>query len=304
MKIYDLIILGAGPAGITAAVYASRKKLDFLIITQDVGGQAIWSGDIENYTGYQFISGPELVMKFQEHLKAFSIPVNMSEDVRALIKEDDIIKVITDKAEYLSRTVIIATGKRPKALNVPGEVEFRNKGLTYCATCDGPLFKSKDVAVIGGGNSGLDAALQMMKISPKVYIITNSEELTGDPVMVEKIKQANNVEIWYNSSVIKISGEKFVEALELKKQGQIHTIPVKGIFVEVGLIPNTGFAGITERNEKEEVIVDCANKTDIAGIFAAGDVTNVPEKQIIVACGEGAKAALSAGKYLSTHVFT
>ena len=198
MKLYDLIILGAGPAGITAAVYAARKKMDFLILSLDVGGQTAWSGDIENYTGYQFITGPELTLKFEEHIKAFSAPLNMPEAARDIKKENDLIKVITDKNEYVSKAVIIATGKRPKMLDVPGEKEFKNKGVTYCATCDGPLFKDKNVAIIGGGNSALDAALQLMKICPKVYIINIATNLTGDAVMIENVKKSGNVEILNN----------------------------------------------------------------------------------------------------------
>ncbi|MGD9015321.1 MAG: NAD(P)-binding domain-containing protein, partial [Candidatus Omnitrophota bacterium] len=158
---FDLIIIGAGPAGITASVYAARKRLDFLVISKDIGGQAALSGDIENYTGYQFITGPELAGKFKEHMQAFGIKLNSPEESRDVKRENNLIKLVTDKGEYLSRTLIIATGSRPRLLNVPGEREFKNKGVTYCATCDGPLFKDKSVAIIGGGNSALDAALQM-----------------------------------------------------------------------------------------------------------------------------------------------
>src|SRR3990167_2362556 len=157
---YDLIIIGAGPAGITASVYSARKKLDFLVITEDIGGQAAWSGDIENYTGYQFITGPELAVKFEEHMRKYDIELKENEGAIGLKKEGDIITVTTDKGKYEARSAIIASGKRTRELNVPGEKEFKNLGLTYCATCDAPLFSGRDVAVIGGGNSALDAALQ------------------------------------------------------------------------------------------------------------------------------------------------
>ena len=303
MKIYDLIILGAGPAGITAAVYAARKKMDFLVLSQDVGGQTAWSGDIENYTGYQFITGPELTLKFEEHMKAFSAPLNMPEAARDIQKEKDLIKVVTDKNEYVSKAVIIATGKRPRMLNVPGEKEFKNKGVTYCATCDGPLFKGKKVAVIGGGNSALDATLQLMKISPKVYMINIAKSLTGDPVMIESVKNSANVEIFNSSKVKEIAGDKFVKSITIEKEGKILNFDVEGIFIEIGLIPNSEFDKVTKHNEYGEVIVDCHNSTNIEGVFAAGDVTTVPEKQIVIACGEGSKAALSVFRYLSTHRF-
>ena len=300
-KIYDLLILGAGPAGITASVYAVRKQLDFLVISKDVGGQTAWSGDVENYTGYQFISGPELTLKFQQHMESFGTKVVMPEAVKDLKTEDKDIKVVTDKAEYISRTLIVATGKSPRALGVDGEKEFKNKGLTYCATCDGPLFKGKPVAIIGGGNSGLDAALQMIKISPKIHIVNTASQLTGDPVMIEKVKKSAVTEIHNQTRVTKIYGEKFVKGIEINQQGKTYNLEVEGVFVEIGLEPNADFASILAKNQKGEIEVDCSNQTNVEGIFAAGDVTNVPEKQIIIACGEGSKACLSAFKYLSRN---
>jgi alkyl hydroperoxide reductase subunit F len=303
MKVYDLVILGAGPAGITAAVYAARKQLDFLVISQDIGGQAAWSGDVQNYTGYQFISGPELALKFEEHMKAFGISVNTPETAQDITKEGSFITTITDKARYSSKALIVATGKRSRELGVEGEKEYKNKGLTYCATCDGPLFKGKKVAVIGGGNSGLDAALQLAKISPKVYIIDVSPALSGDAVMIDKLKQQSHVEIWNNTKVKKIYGQTFLKAIEVEKDNISQRFDVEGVFVEIGLMPNSECAAILTKNKWQEIEVDCYNRTNIEGIFAAGDVTNVPEKQIIIACGEGSKALLSAFKYLSTHNF-
>ena len=302
-KVYDLIILGAGPAGITASVYAARKKMDCFIITEDIGGQTAWSGDIENYTGYQFITGPELTLKFQEHLESFGIEVKMPERVLEIKGEGNLIKTISEGGEYLSKTLIVATGKQSRLLGVEGEKEFKNKGLTYCATCDGPLFKGKNVAVIGGGNSGLEAAMQQMKISPKVYIVEVGVDLTGDPIMVEKVKKASNVEFWSNSKVKKIYGDVFVKGIEVEREGKLINLEVEGVFVEIGLFPNSEFAGILEKNHWQEIVIDCYNKTNVAGVFAAGDVTNVPEKQIIIACGEGSKAALAAFRYLSRHKF-
>jgi len=302
-KTYDLLILGAGPAGITAAIYAARKKLSFIVITNDIGGQAAWSGDIENYVGYQFITGPELIAKFEEHMNSYGIEVKKPENIKKINKEGNLVRTTTDKAEYLSKTLIVATGKRPRLLNVPGESEFKNKGVTYCATCDGPIFKDKNVAIIGGGNSGLDAALQMITVSPKVYMIDAAPQLIGDPIMIEKVKAAKNIEILNNARVKRIYGEAFVKGLEIERDGKNSTIAIEGVFVEIGLMPNTDFAETIKKNDQKEIVVDCQNNTDVDGIFAAGDVTNVHEKQIIVACGEGAKASLSAFKYLATHNF-
>ena len=189
-SIYELIIIGAGPAGITASVYAARKRLNFLVITKDIGGQAALSGDVENYTGYQFISGPELVSKFEEHIKTYGVILKENESVIDITKEKDVITIKTDKAEYRSKSLIISSGKRSRELNIPGERNFRNKGLTYCATCDGPLFSEKDVAVIGGGNSALDACMQLVKIAKKVYLINITEKLGGDPILKSKIEKA------------------------------------------------------------------------------------------------------------------
>ncbi len=297
--IYDLIIIGAGPAGITAAVYAARKKMNFLVITNDIGGQTAWSGDIENYTGYQFITGPDLVNKFKEHMRKYNIAVREGEPVAGISRAGDILRVKTAKGEYESKALIIASGKVSKPLGVPGEKEFKNKGLTYCATCDGPLFAGKDVAVIGGGNSALDASLQLIKITGHVYIINIAPGLSGDAVMREKVEMGGNVTIFNSAKVTAVLGDKFVSGIKINREGKEETIAVEGIFVEIGLLPNSSFAGEVDRNERGEIKVNCANATNIPGIFAAGDVTDVPEKQIVIAAGEGSKAALAAFKYLN-----
>ncbi len=301
-EVKDLIIIGAGPAGITAAVYAARKRLDFSVITFDIGGQAAWSGNIENYTGYQFITGPDLVAKFREHLDKYSFELKENVEVTGIEKAEKAFIIRTSSIGDISaRTVIVASGKRPKLLNASGEKEFKNKGVTYCATCDGPLFARKDVAIIGGGNSALDAALQMMKIASKVYIINNLEKLSGDAVMQEKVRSSPLVEVLNLSRVTAIAGDKFVSEIKIETEGKTSTIPVQGVFVEVGLVPNSGMIDFIKKNVFGEIVVNCAAETSYPGIFAAGDVTDVPGKQIIIAAGDGAKAAMSASRYLSTH---
>jgi len=300
---YDLIIIGAGPAGITASVYAGRKKMQLLVISRDIGGQAAWSSDIENYTGYQFITGTELVAKFEEHMRKYDIPMKENETVTEVKKANNIISVKTDKGTYGAKSVIIASGKRSKELGVPGDKEFKNRGLTYCATCDGPLFSDKAVAVIGGGNSALDAALQLIKIAKKVYVINITDSLTGDAVMREKVEESKIVTILNNTGVTAILGDKFVNGIKIKREGKEETLSVEGVFVEIGLIPNSEFAKDIEKNQIGEIKINCRNETNIPGIFAAGDVTDVPEKQIIIAAGEGSKAALSAFRYLAQHKF-
>jgi alkyl hydroperoxide reductase subunit F len=298
---YDLIIIGAGPAGMTAGVYAARKQIDTLIITQDIGGQALWSSGIENYLGYIYITGVELVQKFEEHLHTFDIKLDYAK-VTALSRANDTFEVDTeDGRRFAGRTVIIGTGKSPRLLNVPGEKEFTGKGVAYCSTCDGPLFAGMDVAVVGGGNSGLDAVAQMMKICPKVYLIEVEDELRADEVMREQARAAENVEILTGSAVKEIRGDAFVHSIIVENvhSGETRTLDVKGVFVEVGLAPNTGFVKDTIRlNEWGEIPVDCGARTGVPGLYAAGDATDVPQKQIICAAGDGAKAALGAYSYL------
>lgn len=298
-NVYDLIIIGAGPAGITAAIYAARKGMNFLVLSVDIGGQTAWSGDIENYTGYQFVTGPELTAKFEEHMNKYSLMVKENEEVKSVEKEGRTVHVKTIKELYEARTVIIASGKRSRELGVPGEKEFKNRGLTYCATCDGPLFANKKVAIIGGGNSALDAALQMINIAAHVYIVNISPRLTADNIVRQKVKENEKTTIFNNSKVEEILGEKLVKGIKVKTPSGEEILTVEGVFVEIGLIPNSDFVKNLDKNEKGEIKVDISNRTSMPGVFAAGDVTDVPEKQIIVAAGEGAKAALSAFKYLS-----
>jgi alkyl hydroperoxide reductase subunit F len=295
--VHDLIIIGAGPAGITASVYAARKRLNFLVITKDIGGQTAWSGDIENYTGYQFITGPELTGKFQEHMKTYGVGLK-EEAVVEVVKVNDLVRIKTDNSSYESKAVIIASGKRSRELGVTGEKEFKNQGLSYCATCDGPIFQGKHVAVIGGGNSALDAAIQLLRIASKIYIINTAAELTGDPLMEEQLKDRGSVVIMNNSQVTAIVGDKFVNGVKIRRNNKEEVLAVEGVFVEIGLMPNSGIAKDVEKNQKGEVKVTPFNETNIPGIFAAGDVTDVPEKQIIIAAGEGAKACLSAFRYI------
>ena len=298
----DLIIIGAGPAGITAAIYAARKKLDFVIISRDVGGQTAWAGEVENYTGQQIVPGVELAMKFREHLEKYQFEILEGTGVKKIEQVDGGFRVLPEKGpEMLSKTLVIASGKRPRLLNVPGEAKYKNKGVNFCATCDGPLFAGKNVAVIGGGNSALDAALSLVKIVPKLYILNVGNKLSGDPVMQDKLQKAANVEIINQAKTKEIFGEQFVKGLKYEQNGQIRELAVEGIFVEVGLVPNSSFIDFVKKNQLGEIEVNCATDTSIPGLYAAGDVTDVPEKQIIIAAGEGAKASLAAFKYLSTH---
>jgi alkyl hydroperoxide reductase subunit F len=294
MNVYDLVIVGAGPAGITAGVYAARKRMHFLMITVDIGGQTALSSDIENYLGYQFITGQELVEKFKEHLQKFDAEVRENEKVTSVEKSGAIVNIKTDKGDYTTKTVVIASGRRPRKLGVQGEDAFRNRGITYCATCDAPLFTGMDVAVIGGGNAGLDATLQLIKIAKKIYLIEAQPVLTADRVMIEKAKESGRVAFYPDTRVKRIHGEQLVQGIEIERGAQREDLSVNGIFVEIGSTPVSDFVKGVQKDKRGEIIVNCRCETNVAGIFAAGDVTNVLAKQIIVACGEGAKAALAA----------
>lgn len=296
---FDLIIIGAGPAGITAGVYAARKNMRLLVVTKDIGGQAALSGDVENYTGYQFITGPQLASKFEEHIRNYDIQLKENEEALEVSKKDDIISVRTGRAVYEAKTAIVASGKRSKELGVPGEKEFKNKGLTYCATCDGPLFRGKDVAVIGGGNSALDAVLQLVNIANRVYVVNIAPELGGDAIMRQKALASEKVTVLNGFEVTAISGDKLVSGISLAAGGSQRQLRVSGVFVEIGLVPNSDFAAGIDKNEIGEIKVNKRNETNVPGIFAAGDVTDVAEKQIIIAAGEGSKAALGAFGYIA-----
>lgn len=296
---YDLIIIGGGPAGITASLYAARKKMNFLVITKEVGGQTNWTLNVENYTGFRLITGIDLVKQFREHLKQYNIPAKEGEEVTLLETTGDLAKVVTNKGEYQSKAVIIASGKLPRRLGVDGENKLRNKGLAYCATCDAPMFADMDVAVIGGGNSAMDAALQLINIAKKVHIIDKAPAFTADSITVEKALSSPKVTAYHNTIVTKVIGDKFVSGLGISREGNEETLNVEGIFVEIGAVPATDFVKGVEKNEHNEIWVNCKTETNIPGFFAAGDCTSVPAKQIIVASGEGAKAAISAFEYIN-----
>jgi alkyl hydroperoxide reductase subunit F len=298
---WELIIIGAGPAGMTAAIYAGRKQLDTLVITKDVGGQALWSYKIENYPCFTFITGAQLVERFQEHLQNFGVRIEYTSVVR-LSREAETFAVDTeDSRRFFAHSVIISSGKSPRQLNVPGEMEFLGKGVAYCATCDAPLFAGKNVAVIGGGNSGLDAAAQLIKICPKVYIIEIQDDLQADKVIQDNVSRADSVEVLTSTEVKEIRGDNFVRSIVVRnvQSGKVDELQVEGVFIEIGLVPNSDFVrDLLPLNERGEIPVDCSTCTGIPGLYAAGDVTDVPHKQIICAAGDGAKAALSAYSYL------
>lgn len=298
---YELMIIGGGPAGLAASVYAARKRLNTLLVSSDIGGQVNWTLGIENYLGYQFIEGSELIDKFHTQVSQFPIDQKIGYKVSRLEKTKGGFEATSETADrYQSKAVIFATGKRPRKLNVPGEAEFTGKGVTYCAICDGPVFSGQRVAVVGGGNSALEAALDMMKIAEHVDLVSLTP-LTGDAVLIDKLSDAKNLSIFTEHQTEKIEGEDLVQGMLIKdlKSGDSKRLEVTGVFIEIGLEPNSDpVSGLVKLNKWGEVPVSCSCETTMPGLYAAGDVTDVPEKQIVVATGEGAKAALQAHRYL------
>jgi len=301
--IYDLIIIGSGMAGLTSAVYAGRKKMKTLILTKEVGEPFLAGYTIENYPGVPKISGGELI----ERVKDQALKCG------AMIKEDFVVTDIEKKNQHFlvkteqdvgfeTRTIIVATGRIPKKLEALGAKELENRGVSFCTVCDGPMFTGKDVAVIGGGNAALISALDMVPHANKIYVLQHREKFAGDNVLVERLQKTEKVTLLLNAETKEIKGSKFVEGLiyDDLKTGERKELAVNGIFVSIGQIPNSDFTeGFLKLNEKKEIMIDCrTTETSVAGIFAAGDVTDLPFKQYAIAAGEGAKAALSVHVYL------
>lgn len=304
--VYDLIIIGAGPAGVSAAVYAARQRLKLLIISKDIGGQVAKKAvDIENYPGFDKISGPDLVDLYKKQLKANELEINQDE-VKAIEKTNDtfLIKTVSQKT-YESISVIVTSGAQSRKLNVPGEEEFEGKGVSYCSLCDGPVFRDKTVAVVGGGNNGFESALFLSNYVKKAYILEYSDKANADEENQELVSKEKGIEIITNAKVLKIEGKVFVNSITYEDltSKREKTLEVNGVFVEIGYIPSTSFVGdLVELNDKREVVFDpktMATKTP--GLFSAGDCNVSKYKQIVMASGEGAVAALSAYEYIKRY---
>lgn len=303
-KIYDVIIIGGGPAGFTAAVYCMRKGLSTGILVKKVGGQVAETAGIENYLGYRYINGIELVDKFKDQVQQFEIAFEEGPEVSG-IEDGEVKKVILrDGRSYFTRSIIIASGKQWRKLNVPGEREFTGRGVAYCSTCDAPFFEDRRVFIVGGGNSAIEAVIDLAKVAEHVTVVLRNDKFKGDSILIDNLKEFSNIDYMHFNDIIEIKGHDIVEGVTLKnsKTGEIIEKETDGVFVEIGLVPNTEFAeGVIEMNSQKEIIVDSSCRTNVKGIFAAGDVTSVPFKQIIIACGEGAKAALAVSEYLNRN---
>ena len=299
-EVYDVLIIGAGPAGLTAGVYCARKLLKTMIVSENIGGQASESWAIENYMGYRMITGDDLMMKFEEQVRSLDLHLEIDKVLILGRSGNEFIVNTATGAAYRARAVILAQGKQPRKLGVEGEERYLGRGLSVCATCDGPLFRDKVVAIVGGGNSALQTAIEMSGIAREVHLVVRST-IKADEAYVKAYEKKANIITHKNSIVSKLQGNSMLNGITLKDRtsGKETDLSVDGVFAETGWIPNTAFLeGFVDMNQEKEVIIDIDCHTSVPGIFAAGDITNVRTKQIITAAGEGAKAALSAYDYL------
>ena len=304
-KLYDVTVIGSGPAAVSAAIYAARKGLNVAMVGVKIGGQVLDTNEIENIIGTVSTTGAKFAETLEKHLKEHKIAFKEGHLVKE-IKEDgkDKLLMTDDGKSYKTKTVIVATGAKPRSLNIPGEAEYVGKGVHYCSTCDGPFYKGLNVAVIGGGNSGVEAALDLSGIAKSVTLIEFMPELKADKVLQEKLAEQSNIKTILNSATVKVNGNEFVESIVYKSRetDEEKTLNVEGMFVEIGLSPRSEVVkDLVETNKIGEIVINPENNsTSVAGIFAAGDVTSIRQKQIIIAMGEGAKAALGVFEYLIT----
>lgn len=303
---FDVLIVGGGPAGAAAAVYAARKGIRTGVASERFGGQVLDTMGIENFISIKETEGPKFAHALEEHVRNYDVDIMNLQRAKALIPnsgpDKNLIEVqLESGASLKSKSIVISTGARWRNINVPGEHEFKNKGVAYCPHCDGPLFKGKRVAVIGGGNSGVEAAIDLAGIVGHVTLIEYDTALRADAVLQRKLNSLQNVTVITNAQTTEITGGQKVNGLVYKDRagGELKTVELEGVFIQIGLVPNTDWLkGIVELSKHGEIIVDAKGQTSVPGVFAAGDVTTVPFKQIIIAAGEGAKAALSAFDYL------
>ncbi|MGM0396349.1 MAG: FAD-dependent oxidoreductase [Bacillota bacterium] len=303
--IYDVLVIGGGPAGLNAALYAKRKGLKVGVIAREVGGQVMDTSSVENYLGFTSLSGEELMRHFIDHVNELNVPILEYEELESIsIKDDSIIREVHLKNgdTYRTYSVVIATGSKPRKLGIPGENEYAGKGVCYCAICDGPLFAGEEVIVAGGGNSAVEAALDLAKIVKKVTIIHRSQ-FRADQILIDQLLKLDNVDVKLQTQILEVQGDKFMTGVKVlnKESGEESFVESAGLFVEIGYLPNSEiFSDLLELNNRNEIIVDTYGKTSVEGIYAAGDVTDIPYKQIIMSAGDGAKCALAVNDYLNT----
>lgn len=301
MDMVDVLVIGAGPAGLNAALYAARKELSVKVVTTDMGGQMLLTNEIENYLGFPSISGFELADKMEAHVKQYPVEFVYA-GVKSLVKEADgtFTAHLDDGSELRGKTCIVTAGKHSRTLDIPGEKEYTGRGVSYCATCDAPFYRKKTVAVVGGGDSAVQAAIELAKLCPTVYLLVRSR-IRAQEILVKRMKELDHVKVYVGYTPEVVKGEKKVNALIIKNKadGSMEELTVDGVFVEAGGIPNNSFLPSDVKvNSLGEIMTNKDGETNVEGLFAAGDVTDCRNKQVIIAAGEGAAAALAAHEYL------
>lgn len=301
MDMVDVLVIGAGPAGLNAALYAARKELSVKVVTTDMGGQMLLTNEIENYLGFPSISGFELADKMEAHVKQYPVEFIYA-GVKSLVKEADgtFTAHLDDGNELRGKTCIVTAGKHSRTLDIPGEKEYTGRGVSYCATCDGPFYRKKTVAIVGGGDSAVQAAIELAKLCPTVYLLVRSR-IRAQEILVKRMKELDHVKVYMGYTPEVVKGEKKVNALIIKNKadGSMEELTVDGVFVEAGGIPNNSFLPSEVKvNSLGEIMTNKDGETNVEGLFAAGDVTDCRNKQVIIAAGEGAAAALAAHEYL------
>ena len=300
-ELYDVLVVGGGPAGASAAIYAARKGIRTGLVAQKFGGQVLETLGIENVIGTPYTEGPKLMAQVEAHVKEYPVDLMKGQNVKSIDKKDVVEVTLENGAVLQSKTIVLATGARWRSIHAPGEQEFKNKGVAYCPHCDGPLFKGKNVAVIGGGNSGIEAAIDLAGIVNHVTVIEFQSTLKADQVLQERLHSLPNVTVVTNAKTTAITGDDKVSGLSYVdvQTNEAHDIAVEGVFILIGLVPNTEFLGDSvEKTRMGEIIVDKHGATNIPGVFAAGDCTDSAYKQIIISMGSGATAALGAFDWL------
>lgn len=302
MPDHDLVIVGGGPAGCSAAVYAARSRINTLLVTEDFGGQLLLTDSVENYLGFPHQSGTGIAERYEEHVNDYEEYVTVArETVEAITQQDDGFSVETGGDEHTATAVIVATGTTAKRLDVPGEEAFRNKGVHYCSVCDGPLYGGETLAILGGGYSGTEGALFLSDIAETVYLLNYGDELSGEAITLEQLPEQDNIEVIHNADTQRFEGDEMLERLVYRDRetGEEHTLEVAGAFIEIGRAPNNAFVPEdVEKTEDGHIKTDANGRTNVPGFFAAGDVSDIAEEQAILAAGEGCAAALQVGRYL------
>lgn len=298
-KVRDIIIIGGASAAQSAAIYAKRAGMDVLVIADEYGGQINNTDVVENWLGTKSISGPDLAEKFTEHMREYEVDEQHGEKVVDVRKDGDIFTVETESGdEFKSYGVIIATGGSRRRLNVEGEEEFRNKGVAYCAVCDGPLYQGDEVAVIGGGYAGTEAADYLSDVAEHVYLLSRSGNLTGEEITINKVENDENVEVLREAEVESFEGDQLLETVRYAHKDEVEELDVPGAFIEIGTVPNSDITDLVETNESGKIKVDRDMNTGVEGLYAAGDVNDMGAQQLVVSAGQGCDAALNASEYV------